>query len=518
MNTHGLLNYQVPHFVQLQETFRVRKCILDASDTGTGKTYVAMALAKELKLMPFVICPKSVVNNWVSVAKHFNVELLGIANYEMIKGCKFYNNNLEKLDCPYIEKIEKKVTIGKKTKIIEDYETFLPSDVLVIFDEAHRCKNYKSVTSRMLLSIRKSYCKVLLLSATIADRIICFKPFGIVFGFYQEIKEFNTWIRKQLVADKRLYTDKKLNDDQKTLQSIHRRIFPEYGSRMKIKDLGDIFPSNQVLSQSYMSENKEQIQEQYKIIQDVFNDLKNKEKKSKGIGRLIRARMKIEMFKIPIMLDIIEEALDSNYSVACFVNYHNTLEYLAHYFETTCVVHGKQTIETRQENINSFQSNQSKIIILNMQAGGVGISLHDLHGGHPRMSIISPTWSGQDMIQALGRIHRAGAQTPALQRIIFCAETYEEDICELIRLKLANITTINDSDLLGPRLTDELFAENQNNLTADGVIDHPDDTEKDHQIDDSQLIVRVPKDKNYKMITEKKYKKKFVKVVKNEQP
>ena len=54
-----------------------------------------------------------------------------------------------------------------------------------------------------------------------------------------------------------------------------------------------------------------------------------------------------------------------------------------------------------------------------IQAGGVGVSLHDLHGGHPRMSIISPTWSGQDLKQVLGRIHRAGSKTPAIQKIVF---------------------------------------------------------------------------------------------------
>jgi superfamily II DNA or RNA helicase len=459
-----LLKYQVPHFFQLEEILKIHDCCLDASDTGTGKTYVAIALAASLGKLPFIICPKSVIPNWISVAKALGVELFGIANYELIKGCKYYTAKLEKVDCPYMDKfniLDPKDTKNedKKRKVVEDFRFSLPSDVMVIFDEAHRCKNHKTITSRLLLSIFKCKCKVLMLSATIADKIPCFKPFGVVFGFYDEIKKFSMWVRKIKKSKEIFYKDKGLNDRELSLDIIHSKIFPEYGSRMRIKELGSMFPSNQVLSQSYMSNNQEEIQEQYDIIKDAFEDLKNKETRSAGLGKLIRARMKIEMLKVPIMLDIIEEAIDSDYSVVVFVNYRDTMNYLAHYFETDCLIHGEQTMEDRQDSIDKFQSNKTKIIIAIIQAGGVGISLHDVHGGHPRMSVISPTWSGQDMQQVLGRIHRAGSQSPALQRIVYCAGTYEEKICELIQEKLTNISGINDGDLIGPHFDEEEFTE-----------------------------------------------------------
>src|SRR5207249_7696201 len=131
----------------------------------------------------------------------------------------------------------------------------------------------------------------------------------------------------------------------------HNKLFPEFGSRMKIAELGSMFPSNQVLSQSYMSSNQEEIQEQYDLIKDAFEDLKNKHTRSSGLGKLIRARMKIEMLKVPIMLDIIEDALESNYSVVIFVNYKDTMNYLSHYFETECLVHGDQSMMDRQDSI-----------------------------------------------------------------------------------------------------------------------------------------------------------------------
>ena len=121
-----LLKYQVPHFFQLEEIFKVKNCVLDASDTGTGKTYVALALALSLGKKPLVICPKSVIPNWISVAKTLGVELFGIANYELIKGCKYYTPKLEKVDCPYMQKFticdpEDKNEDNSKRKTVEDF-------------------------------------------------------------------------------------------------------------------------------------------------------------------------------------------------------------------------------------------------------------------------------------------------------------------------------------------------------------------------------------------------------------
>ena len=499
-----LLNYQVPHFYQLEEILRSQKCALDASDTGTGKTYIAIAVARSLGLSPFVICPKSVIPNWIDVAKKFNVKLFGIANYELLKGCKYYTPNLEKVDCPYMEKIKTtdKTDCVTNKDITDDYYFSLPNDTIIIFDEAHRCKNYKTMTSKLLLSICKSAKKILLLSATISDKIECFKPFGVVFGLYDDTKMFKMWLRKNKKARLLQYKKTTMTEDQIYLDIIHTKIFPTFGSRLKIKELGNMFPSNQVTSQAYMSANHEEIQRQYDIIQDAFKDLKNKRDRSEGLGRLVLARCTIEMLKVPIMLDIIEEALDSNYSVAVFVNYKDTMYYLAHYFDDCeCLIHGDQTMVERQDSINAFQSNRSRIIISIIQAGGVGISLHDIHGGHPRMSVISPTWSGQDMQQVLGRIHRAGSQTPALQRIVFCAGTYEQEICELIQAKLTNISSINDRDLTGPKFSDETYEEKKLSSASN---------DKAKQVD-SAHIDEVHKVKKFKKIVDKKDKKKFIK-------
>ncbi len=131
--------------------------------------------------------------------------------------------------------------------------------------------------------------------------------------------------------------------------------------------------------------------------------------------------------------------------------------------------------------IEQFQQNKKNIIIVMIQAGGVGISLHDIHGGHPRMSIISPPWSGQDLKQALGRIHRAGSKTPAIQKIVYVAKTYEEQMCQIIKTKLTNIDALNDGilDEVTIKLEElDKIKEEQNKLDEDIPIELKVDLEK----------------------------------------
>ena len=64
----------------------------------------------------------------------------------------------------------------------------------------------------------------------------------------------------------------------------------------------------------------------------------------------------------------------------------------------------------------------------------------------PRVSIISPTWSAQDLIQVLGRIHRAMGKSDCLQQILFCKGTIEESVGNIIKSKINNIRIFNDGN------------------------------------------------------------------------
>jgi superfamily II DNA or RNA helicase len=511
-----LLSYQRPHVNQLYEAFQKYNCALDASDTGTGKTYTSLALCHLLNLKPFIVCPKSVINSWLDVAKLMNIEVLGISNYEKIKRCKYYTPDYEIIQCPYVDKIKLPTNrykctaradyklpesyyydkIMKQNKSKDGFKVQLPVDTIIIVDEAHRCKNHKSDNSILLLGMKESNRKILLLSATLTDKVECFAPFGVIFGIYNDILIYKRWLRSDTYTH--YYWDSSISGYRykynTPLEFIHNTIFPARGSRMKIKELGDLFPQNQVIAKCYYSDDHEKVDKLYDMIQEALEDLKDKETRAEGLGKIVKCRMKIEMFKVPIILDLIYSALEEG-------NFKDSMNYINQHLKEKCsLIHGGQTLEERDKNIKDFQTNKTKVIISIIQAGGVGISLHDLHG-RPRMSIISPSWSGTDMVQALGRIHRAGSKSRAVQRIVYIAKSYEEKICETVGEKLKVLSGINDGDLIGPnipieKLKDTGYLDETNKNIA---LSTADGNGENNNIDDIKII----KKKKFKIIENK---------------
>jgi superfamily II DNA or RNA helicase len=63
--------------------------------------------------------------------------------------------------------------------------------------------------------------------------------------------------------------------------------------------------------------------------------------------------------------------------------------------------------------------------------------------------LFSPNWSAVTFKQVLGRIHRSGARSPAIQRIVLVDGTVEAAIAAKLQTKLRSIETINNEDLGG---------------------------------------------------------------------
>ncbi len=305
-----LLKYQIPHVEGLVYSLKTYNRALDASDTGTGKTYSAIAVAKSLGLKPFIICPKSVISSWINVLKFFDCQYYGISNYELIQNCKYYTKAFknERVKCPFIKREKFEPTIkksNKKQKINYIYRWEFPKDILVIFDEAHRCKNKKTNSSKILFTASQYTAKILLISATISDKPDNFELAGYVLGLYISIKNAKSWI------------ESRGKEFDNVMQGVHDALYPEYASRMRIRDLGNLFPNNQVLAECYDMDNAVEIEEQYKMIEDAVESLKIKEQNTGGLGKIVIARQKIEMLKVPTIR--ISKAISRRKIGCCYI-------------------------------------------------------------------------------------------------------------------------------------------------------------------------------------------------------
>lgn len=439
-----LFDYQINHTERLIKIIQTNGSVLDASDTGTGKTYCGVSLCAQLNLKPFVICPKAVISGWESVCKDFNVKPFVIVNYETIWRGKYYKNikNKDKrVTCPYLD-----VIIDEKGRL-SDVNWKVPDDVIFIFDEVHKCSHFGTFNSILLYTAFNTGNKLMALSATVADNPSKFLLFTYILNFIDPSDADENMSFKKYIS----IMENWIFRDRKPMVKIHHMLFPDRASRIRIDDLGDKFPETQITSDSYfLDENKrKQIIKEYEKVAKELDKLRDKKQKDKSayFVTLLRAHQKIELLKIPIFVELAHDFKENGFSIVIFVNFTQTLKTLSILLKTDCLIHGSQTKEERDRNINLFMKNKKKIIICNIKAGGVGISLHDKYGGHPRMSLVSPTWNSIELVQALGRIHRAGGKSKSIQKIIYVAKTVEEDISRKVKKKLRNINSINNGDL-----------------------------------------------------------------------
>jgi len=172
-----------------------------------------------------------------------------------------------------------------------------------------------------------------------------------------------------------------------------------------------------------------------------------KRDKASELTAILRARQQIELVKVPLFIDMIEEGLENNMSVVVFLNFTETIQAIAKRLNTECIFDGKIGDVARQKNVDDFQEGKQRVILVNIASGGAGLSLHDIHGLNPRLTLISPTYSAVLMRQATGRVWRENAKSKSVQKILFVEGTVEVRVCDNVREKLKNLDLLNDGDL-----------------------------------------------------------------------
>lgn len=467
-----LLKPQEPHHDRLVAALKTYGCAIDSSETGTGKTYAAAAVAKTLGLKPLVICPLSVQISWKRTFELFDLPYLGIANYELIAGSGSWHPPTvgsglgPKKKCPGLT-VKRATAAGPGS--YEWDETIFDADTLLIFDEVHLCKNPLTRNSKLLLAAKDLPCKKLLLSATIADKPHYFAVFATMLGLVDNVDEFRLYLKKLRYGGvgptTGPYASKPVDPSQYgkapdkalvPMMALHYAIFPSRGSRMRKLDFGADFPSNDIKADIYTmdEDTTAEIQKQYDYISMVSREAEALEAVAPcKLVEILRARQKIESLKVKTMAELAVEAMENDGSPVLFVNYSDTMALLVdqlkkeYGIEVKCKVHGGQSPAERTRIIDDFQSDRENIIICQIRSGGVGISLHDMHGRRPRIAIISPSWSAQDLVQAFGRIHRAKGQTPCIQKLVYCSDTIEEHVCNIVNTKLINYVHFNDGNV-----------------------------------------------------------------------
>lgn len=403
---------------------------IDASDMGTGKTITALVVAKQLGVRPAIICPAPVVDSWLETAQKMGVEPLFVTNYERIwrPGFKWGGYTKKSYYWPHV-----------------------PVETLFIFDEAQRCRgggeaaftpvHRKSHNAQALLGAAYR-CRTLLLSATPWIDPLDAQVLGQVLRLFRP-SDYMKWLFAHGVR-KNQQRKWVFKGGTAAIDKVHKAMFPEHGVRTRCEDIPG-FPETQIFTRLIDVPDANIVTETYESALKERSATDNPEDK-KTI--LLRARQFAEIRKVPVLAEMAEDMhKETNWPVAVFLNFDASVEIFAKLVGCKDFITGEQTRREKHATATRFQWGKVPYLACNIQAGGVGISLHDKTGkGVPRGTLLSPGWSALDLRQSLGRVRRDGGAR-SVQTIVCVKNTVEEFVHYRVTKKLDCLDTLVDGDL-----------------------------------------------------------------------
>lgn len=475
--------WQAASVDHLLAVLRQHDSAVDASDTGVGKTFVGLAVAQALQLPTLVICPKIAVSNWEVTASEFFGEKFSVINYENLRTGRtrygiWANQKLLSAGRSFIYTCQRCLRRYRSEETIDlcayqsigvhcfDTRTrpikrgsfsFNPAVKFVIFDEVHRCGDLDSLHAEFLVAAKRQRIKHLMLSATLADTPLKLRGIGYSLDLHSDRsdevdaggrvtkKNYFAWAGKRGVRRDPRFKGLKWfagAEEQKSIMAgVRAEIFPARGVRVRCEEIPG-FPE-QVISADLIDLDEQATT----AIKQLYEELEEEGKLE--ITKILKVRQEIELQKIPAMFELASDRLGQGFSVGCFVNFRATAEELSRRMAVP-FIDGSVTGAKRDEIIRSFQSNDTRGLVLNSEAAGLSINLQDMDGEHPRFGIVSPPWSAVTFRQLTGRFRREGGKSKSFFKVLFAAGTVEVKMWRALRGKLDcldSLNSLNDNDL-----------------------------------------------------------------------
>ena len=402
----------------------------DASSVGTGKTVVACHIAKQLGVPVAVVCPKAVIPSWEREMEETGITPLFVLNYEKLRTGK----------TPYMSKSGKKIIKWK-----------LPENTIVLMDEIQKAKGPYTINAQMLISLIQQGYRVHGMSATAAEDPTEMRPLGYMLDLHSLNKtedgklNWYSWMKRN-GCNKDHWGQWRVVSRER-MSRIRDFIFGVSGHKLTVEDFPDSFRNNRVFQQPVQFSSGDKIAKAYEelgitptIIKEFVEEGTVTDSEHTFVN-ILRSRQLAESFKVPDLAEMAQDLINEGNSVVLFVNFRETVDALTK--KLNCGrIDGGQSAKDRQKVIDDFQSDKTNVVVANIAAGGTGLSLHDINGNRPRVSLICPTFNAKEYVQTLGRIFRNGAKSDSLQKVLVAADSVEETVMTSINSKLKNLEAL----------------------------------------------------------------------------
>lgn len=427
--THSDLPFK-PYDFQIEDAQKIigMKRALIGHDMGCGKTLIATMVGESLKDdKKLVVCPESLRLNWEKEIKQFNKE----ADVNII----YSNTKIEDIDLNHNWNIMGFATVRKFAPVIVN------SDINAMFvDEAHNCKavgNSGKPSSQQAESV-----------LAIADKVdYCYPMTGTPMPTRNK-DLFNTFrMLKEYENNKAFF-----NFGKKFCNAHNNGFGMDYNGSSNEKELHELL--NEYMIRRVKKDVLPHLQKQ-RIFIPLENSLMSREVKSNEkqlhypsdnetfMGLAMTGRNLLSQCKIKSAIDLTKSHLDAEESVVVVSEFNETLDKLKEAFgDNACCIRGGMSDIAKQQAIDDFQSGKKQVCLLNMKAGGVGITLTKAH----TMVMCDYDWTPANMTQVEDRICRTGQDSLCnIEYLYFPKSTLDNVFINMITDKSENIDRIVDN-------------------------------------------------------------------------
>ena len=423
----------------LEEISRQRLGGILADDMGLGKTLQVLTHllrakeAGELKEPALVVCPKSVVDVWISEARRFAPSL-----------------NVLDLSGPWRERL--KSDIENRDLIVITYG--LVSRELnrlkqkrffaIVADESQNMKNHRSIAARAMKNLTAGH-RICLTGTPVENNLIeLWSQFDFLIpGLLGDLKSF-----------KGVFVNAGAEDvDSAPVDILKERIRPFILRRLK-EDVAKELPPKTTIVKSIALSNEQR--DLYEAVRLSTNQIVQEEIASRGIAKsqiqifsaLMKLRQvccdpglilgdeissKITSAKLQQLLDMVKELHQEGRKVIVFSQFTSMLSRIGDALRQEGIEYVQLTGSTqdRKTPVDRFQNGAVQVFLISLRAGGSGLTLT----AADTVIHYDPWWNPQVENQATDRAYRIGQDKPVFVYKLIARGTIEERIVELQKKK-----------------------------------------------------------------------------------
>lgn len=401
-----------------------------ADDMGLGKSLQIISLILETKAKTIIVCPTTLMLNWVNEFNKFAPELKVLA----VMG------NLD-------ERRRQSETFNEYDVVISSYD-LVRRDIdfyeehffdMAVADEAQYIKNSETQNA---LSVKrlKSKHRFALTGTPVENNLSeLWSIFDFVMprylGSYQDFKyRFETSIAL---------------GDELTAERLHKLIKPFILRRLKSDVLKELPPKVEtVLSSPLEKEQNDLYRANLAMIKQSINE-------EAGVNRVVVLGMMTKLrqiccdpslvyadyngnsAKLESCMSLIMSAAEGGHKVLLFSQFTSMLEIIRKKLLenkiTYYVLKGDTPKVERQRLVNKFNTDNTQVFLISLKAGGTGINLT----GADIVIHYDPWWNESVMNQATDRAYRIGQDKSVQVYKLVLKDSIEEKIMELQKKKTA---------------------------------------------------------------------------------